>query len=220
MGTDTDAGKTVVSAGILQELLAKGVKAAYYKPVASGGDADLRFVAEVNQFTPEPKHCPIIFEEPVSPHLAARKTGVTLTKDILFKGIHALEADHDAVVIEGAGGIIVPLNDKGLFQYHLFQAFDGHVILVARTGVGTINHTLLSASYLKEKQFKVAGIVFNGYTGADYEDDNMDIICRETGWPILGVVRQTDGTMDQFRNTFARDINIDLIHQLGGHHEA
>lgn len=155
-GTDTGVGKTVVSA-----ILAAGRKAAYWKPVQSGLEepTDTGWVRRVtglpdHLFIPETYR----LNRPLSPHVSAALDGVTIS-------LAAFELpDPDTfprLVVEGAGGVMVPLNGTHLMT-DLMRHLNLPVLLVARSGLGTINHTLLSLEKLVRSGLDVFGVVLNG----------------------------------------------------------
>jgi dethiobiotin synthetase len=153
-GTDTDVGKTVVSAWLLTHL-----DALYWKPVQAGTEPEtdaetVRRVAELpaDRILPEAYLLP----EPQSPHEAARRAGITIDMAKLAPP----ESDR-LLVVEGAGGLLVPLNDTS-FVIDLATELQLPVILVARSTLGTINHTLLSLEALRRRGLVVAGVVMNG----------------------------------------------------------
>ncbi len=153
-GTDTDVGKTVVSALVVQ-----GLGARYWKPVQSGledgGDSGqlqqlLQLPAE--RLLPEAYR----FEAPVSPHWAAERQGLTIDPSRL-----ALPVGSEALVVETAGGLLVPLRRDWL-QIEQIAVWGLPVLLVARSGLGTLNHTLLSLEALRRRSIPVLGLVLNG----------------------------------------------------------
>ena len=154
-GTDTNIGKTVVSA-----ILTKGLNASYWKPVqsgiADGTDSDWLQKAtgcDPSRIHPE-RHR---LEEPLSPHAAAHIDGVEIKlSDFSLPG-----NDSGALVVEGAGGILVPLNDNDL-MIDLMEYLALPVLVVARSGLGTINHTLLTLRQLRAQKIPVCGVVMNG----------------------------------------------------------
>lgn len=150
-GTDTDVGKTVTSAW-----LALHLDADYWKPVQSGGEGDAHIVQGLG-VAPERCH-PSIYTltEPLSPHEAARRDGVRIDIDT----IHMPETSRP-LIVEGAGGVLVPLNETRLMA-DLMVRLGLPVILVARTQLGTINHTLLSLEALRGRGLEVKGVVLNG----------------------------------------------------------
>ena len=170
-GTDTEIGKTVFSAALTQALGAH-----YWKPVQAGLDegGDLSRVAQLASLEPER----IIAEAyrlktPCSPHLAARIEGVTIEP-------HRLTLPPQRpLVVEGAGGALVPLGGKVLYA-DIFAQWDLPVIVVARTALGTINHSLLTLEALRARGVELHGIAFVG----DPVEDSEATICR------LGNVRR------------------------------
>jgi len=187
-GTDTDVGKTFISALLIQALKQNSINPYYYKPVASGGSADIDAVQHLGELDNLKSSCPIIFETPCSPHLASEIEKCIIDKDRMKEDCQQVLKSNDYTLIEGAGGVIVPIHRDGFDLYELMKEVDLPVVLVTRTGVGTINHTLLTLEFLKLKNIKVSGIIFNGYQGGRFEDDNIHFIEKRTSLPILGVV--------------------------------
>ena len=150
-GTDTEIGKTIVSAGLAQALGAR-----YWKPVQSGIEAetDSQIVSRLARARALPEA--VLLKLPASPHISAEAEGTRIDLDML-----ALPEITGPLVIEGAGGVMVPLNDEATFL-DLFARWDAPVVLVARTALGTINHTLLSLAALRGAGVKVAGVIFVG----------------------------------------------------------
>lgn len=153
-GIGTDVGKTVVSAILVEKL-----KADYWKPIQSG-DLDNSDTMKVqalvsnstSQFHPEAYR----LTQPYSPHKSAELDGVVINLDNI-----KLPETKNQLIIEGAGGLMVPLNDKH-FVVDLIQKFEAEVVLVVKHYLGSINHTLLSLELLKQKKIKVKALIFNG----------------------------------------------------------
>ncbi|HEX9462710.1 MAG TPA: dethiobiotin synthase [Alphaproteobacteria bacterium] len=154
-GTDTDIGKTLVSA-----CLAVAWRAAYWKPVQTGLAADpgdTATVAELAGLSPERVLRPAYaFQAPLSPHAAAAAEGTT----IALERIQCPQTT-GPVVVEGAGGVLVPLNESALMA-DLIKRLGLPAIVVARTSLGTINHTLLSLEALRARDIRIAGVILNG----------------------------------------------------------
>lgn len=154
-GIGTNVGKTIVSA-----ILTEALKADYWKPVQTGlsEGADKTAVASLvsNTETVFFKEA-YAFEAPASPHIAADAENQTID----IKSIRLPASKNKHLVIEGAGGLLVPLNNKE-YVIDLAKQFDAEVILVCRNYLGCINHSLLSINYLKQNNFKIKGIVLNG----------------------------------------------------------
>jgi dethiobiotin synthetase len=155
-GTDTGVGKTVISA-----MLTAGLEGFYWKPIQSGLDemTDREWVCEKTEL-PDTH----FFNEtyrltvPLSPHEAARHDGVRIDLDS-FNVPVIPESEH--LIIEGAGGVMVPLNEKHLMT-DLMKKLGAPVLLVSRSSLGTINHTLLSLEQLRREGLDVMGVIING----------------------------------------------------------
>ncbi|TIM54107.1 dethiobiotin synthase [Mesorhizobium sp.] len=160
-GTDTGIGKSVVAAG-----LAGLLGAAYWKPVQSGldGETDSQVVARLAQLPPE-RILPEAWRltKPLSPHRAAELEGVTIDPDHLV-----LPKIERPLIVEGAGGLMVPLNRKTLF-IDVFARWQAPVVLCTRTALGTINHTLLSIETLRRRDVPLLGVAFIGEAMPDTE---------------------------------------------------
>ena len=158
-GTDTDVGKTVVSAWLVQ-----GLQATYWKPVQSGleGGGDRERVRQLLDLPPE-RMLPeaYAFQEPVSPHWAAELDDKVLDPAQLDVPDH-----QGALVVETAGGLMVPLTRNWL-QIDQLVRWQLPIVLVARSGLGTLNHTLLSLEALRRRNLTVLGLILNGPLHAD-----------------------------------------------------
>jgi dethiobiotin synthetase len=157
-GTDTDVGKTVVSALVVQ-----GLGARYWKPVQcgleDGGDsATVRRLLGLGAEQAEPRILPEAYRytHPVSPHWAGERAARPIDPDRL-----ALPAGAGPLVVETAGGLLVPLR-RDLLQIEQIQRWGLPVLLVARSGLGTLNHTLLSVEALRQRRIPLLGLVLNG----------------------------------------------------------
>ena len=154
-GTDTGVGKTLVSA-----ILAKKYNAHYYKPIQcglnSGGHKDSDVILNIFKDVSVIKET-YFFKNPLSPNIAAKRENVSIE---ISKFLKIDKIDYP-IVIEGAGGLQVPIDEKILMS-DLINYFDLPTILVSRTQLGTINHTLLSIEIIKKKKIDLAGIIFSG----------------------------------------------------------
>jgi dethiobiotin synthetase len=172
-GTDTDVGKTVVSA-----LLVEGLQARYWKPVQSGveGGGDRDRVAALLDL-PAERIVPEAYRlaAPVSPHWAAEREGVAIDPARL-----ALPPGAGPLVVECAGGLLVPLRRDWL-QIEQIARWGLPVVLVARSGLGTLNHTLLSLEALARRRIPVLGLVLNG----EPHPDNPRTLAELGGVPVL-----------------------------------
>ena len=169
-GTDTDVGKTVVTAGVAAALRRRGLDIGVWKPVQSGfrrgeAEADSAVLMALSGVG-DPKRliAPYSFAARLTPMLAADLEGQRLTlADLVARG-EPLFRRHRAVLVEGAGGLAVPLGED-FMVLDLAVALALPVLVVARPGLGTINHCLLTIEALRRRGLRVAGIVFNGYRG-------------------------------------------------------
>ncbi len=155
-GTDTNVGKTVLSA-----LLVNALDAAYWKPVQTGAreGTDRESVRAWSEATED--RLPLEryrFDPPVSPHMASREAGVRISLDAFE--FPAVPADREWIV-EGAGGVMVPLNESDLMR-DLILRIGFPVIVAARTALGTINHTLLTLAALREARVTICGVALIG----------------------------------------------------------
>ena len=159
-GTDTDIGKTVFAAGLTAALGAR-----YWKPVQAGLADGSDAASVVTLGVPADRVLPEAYRltTPCSPHLAAEIDGVTIEPDQL-----ALPEVDGALVVEGAGGVMVPVTRELIFA-DLFARWGKPVVLVARTGLGTINHSLLSIEALRNRGVPILGIAFVGDAVEDSE---------------------------------------------------
>lgn len=173
-GTDTDVGKTIVSA-----MLVRALDAYYWKPIQAGtaDGTDRARVAELSG-APEEKLLPETYclSVPASPHYAAEHDGVTIDLDRLD-----VPESSGSLIIEGAGGVLVPIT-RSTLQIDVFAGWDMPVILCARTRLGTLNHTLMSLAVLQDWEIPVHGIIFVG----EEHRDNQKTIAEMGGVKVLG----------------------------------
>ncbi len=208
-GTDTGVGKTVVTAGIVRWLRNRGIDAVPMKPVQTGGKTsgghliapDLEFCLAAAGIRPGREESqlmlPYVYEPACSPHLAGRMarrypeiSGIKGCADKLLQS-------HQAVVLEGAGGIMVPLNES-FTQLDLMKTLAYPVVLVSRFGLGTINHTLLSIQALRVSGIRLIGVVFNHTEPPPPEEqfiveDNPVATARFGDVKVLGKIRYLNG---------------------------
>jgi len=202
IGTDTGIGKTVVAAGLMHLLLSKGYKACYFKPISSGmvkaGNdlvpTDVCFVKKASGLEENEQYInPVSFKTPVSPHLASRIESSAIDMEVIKERLQHLKSRYDYIIAEGCGGIAVPLRDDGYMLYQLIQELGFVCFLVAGTGLGTINHTLLTVRYAQSMGIVIRGILMNGYTRSSLEDDNVETIRKLAGLPVLSAVPALEG---------------------------
>lgn len=199
-GTDTGVGKTVVTGGLTGVLRKNGIKAAALKPVQTGGiESEGGLLSEDALFYRAAAGLPYSSRElnpcclgpPLSPNVAARITGQVIDPHVLAEAYNRLAAENDFVLVEGAGGICVPLVDYHFTMADLARLLNTPLLVVARAGLGTINHTVLTVKYAQSAGIVVKGIIINGYREEQAtlsERTNPEVIEGMTGVPVLGIV--------------------------------
>ena len=189
-GTDTGVGKSYVAA-----LLAVGLDASYWKPVQSGADADADWVRRVTGL-PAERVLPETYRllAPLSPHEAARREGVQIEMSRF-----ALPK-RKRLIVEGAGGVMVPLDDRHL-MVDLMVNLGLPVLVVARSELGTINHTLLTLDQLRRRGCPLLGVVVNGPPNLA----NCQAIAHYGEVPVLAAIdRRVELSPAKVRGLFAR----------------
>jgi dethiobiotin synthetase len=172
-GTDTGVGKTIIAAGLVIALRKRGIDAGYFKPVASGAvktktgwlSPDLRLILNTTGLMdPPPLMNPVCLVPPLAPLPAAECSGVRWSRSEITKALNLLRSYHDFLVVEGVGGLMVPLK-KNFWVIDLIKQVGFPVLIIGRPGLGTINHTLMTLTLLKLQRVKVLGFLFNGQRG-------------------------------------------------------
>jgi dethiobiotin synthetase len=168
-GTDTGVGKTIVAGAIAAALSARGMKVGVMKPAETGcrekrGElfpSDAAFLKKVSASdTPLNIICPYRFSEPLAPAIAAVRAGMKIDLKLIRKNFEIIRAESDAVLVEGAGGLMVPLTGNKLYL-DLVAELGIPLIIVARAGLGTVNHTLLTVSAAKARKIEISAIILN-----------------------------------------------------------
>lgn len=171
VGIDTDVGKSVVTGMLAGFLNAKGYKVTTLKPVQTGcvGLAEDIQLHRRLMGVPVSEHdkagttAPYVFPFPASPHLAAKMTGKSIETDVLDRATDELSSTHDWVLVEGAGGLMVPLNDEiTLIDYLAEKGYP--LVLVTSSKLGSINHTRLSLEAIRTRKIPLQGLVYNLYS--------------------------------------------------------
>jgi adenosylmethionine-8-amino-7-oxononanoate aminotransferase len=220
-GTDTGVGKTVATLALAVLLQQKGLKVGVMKPVQCGGD-DAAFLkkrlklaaslAEIN---------PCYAPEPLSPHLAFKRAKKKIDNKRILSIVNKFRKDHDVLLVEGAGGLLVPLREDHLVA-DLARDMNAELIIVARLGLGTINHTLLTIRQAQESGLNIRGIVFSEGKGRPRrgrglpEKTKPEIIRKLGGVPVLGTIphlKRFDAryVVEQCR----KRIDVDLLFRRG-----
>ncbi len=198
VGTDTGVGKTTVSLALVHAFTSAGRRLAVMKPCETGnGDDAARLLAATGRRLDAQLVNPYRFPLPAAPEIAARRAGLRIELGVIHQAYEALSRDADLTLVEGAGGLLVPLAD-GLTIADLILRLDLPVLIVARTQLGTINHTLLTAEVARRRGLRVLGVIFSelrraprsssGGTGGPFDDETVATIARFGELPSFGVL--------------------------------
>ncbi len=198
-GTDTDVGKTVIAAGLTAALRSRNLRAAYFKPVQSGcPEEDGRLIATDARLArtmaglDEPLEVltPVTLKLPLAPAVAAAQAGVRLDLEDIARACRDLARRYDFLVVEGAGGLYVPLLDNTFLVLDLARWLGLPVLVVARPGLGTINHTVMTVKALEQAGLAVVGTIINQYPDNPSlaARTNPDIITAISGRPVLAKI--------------------------------
>ena len=201
-GTDTGVGKTAVSAVIAHLLRQRGINVGVMKPVTSGcSEIDGRLVSNDAELlcwaagtdSRDSDTAPYLLRQPISPSMAAEQDGVRIDFHVISEAYDRLADRHDFVIVEGAGGLMVPLAG-GLLIADLAAHLSLPLLVVTRPNLGTINHTLLTTFAARQMGLAVKGIVINNYPSQpgqaeEYAPHLLGSLC---GAPVLGVFPALD----------------------------
>lgn len=203
-GTDTGVGKTYVAGGLAKAFRKSGVNVGVFKPFESGlkdGHADFRYLKEMAGVNDSDSEiCPNQFDESLAPGVAAERAGKEVSWCDTTDCFESLATKHSFLIVEGAGGLYVPLADKKT-NFDLIRECEFPVLLVARLGLGTINHTLLSLEALASRKIPCAGVVLNQTTPEKTlaDENNPEVLKKMMSVPLLGIVPfKKDDNSDDF----------------------
>ncbi|HEY8804574.1 MAG TPA: dethiobiotin synthase [Clostridium sp.] len=208
VGTDTDVGKTVVTASIMHILRSNGYNATYFKAALSGAfevgneliPGDTKLACDVSDLEEAYENItPYVYKAGVSPHLAAKLENNSIQIEVIKEKYDYLKKKYDYIIAEGSGGIVCPLIDdeRGLYTLeNLIKDLNMSVVIVTRAGVGTINHTVLTVKYIESLGINIKGIIINNYTESIICNDNIQMIEKLTKVPIIGKLKHIEDLKD------------------------
>jgi dethiobiotin synthetase len=217
-GTDTGVGKTVVTACLLALYHKRSVDLGVMKPMETGIDpecsseanSDAKFLLAVsgNQDALE-EVCPIRLQPPAAPLQAARMTGQTIAIDSILENFRKLQTRHDQILVEGVGGLMVPLKPD-YFITDLIRDMDLPLIIVSRLTLGTLNHTLLTLKTAQSTGIEIAGVILNRSDNSplnDVEKGQANLIHELSGVPVIGECPFINPvSVERFDNQLAEEI--------------
>ena len=207
--TGTDVGKTFISALLVKKMREEGFNCGYYKPVLSGaetingelvpGDCDyVRKVAGLEE--PAMSYLSYCFKTAVSPHLASQIENNPIKLEKIIEDFNVIKSKYDYIVVEGAGGIVCPINLSGNTPFlikDIIKTLGLDVIVVSHAGLGSINDAVTTVEYAKNHGINVKGIILNKYDENNYmQHDNKIQIERLTGVPIISTAAYNDNTIN------------------------
>ena len=202
-GTDTEVGKTVVAGGLALAFKNHGLDVGVMKPAATGCRShrgkliaeDVEYLVGASGAEDERELiCPYMLREPLAPEVAAKFDGVRIDIRKITRAFKELLRRHEVLIVEGAGGVFVPIK-RNYFMIDLIAELSSPMIVVARPGLGTINHTLLTREVARERKIDVMGIIINNYVERPSlaERTNPDVIRRYAGTELLGIMPHLKG---------------------------
>lgn len=206
-GTDTGVGKTVVAAGLARGFRGMGLDVGVMKPIATGGyrhpreeggyelrSEDVDTLIEAADSHDDLRLVnPLCFEPPLAPLVAARFTEETISLEKILAAYTALRERHDLMIVEGIGGLMVPIR-KDYFVADMMRDFELPTVVVARPGLGTLNHTILTVKHAQDRGISVLGIIINHAEKEDRSEaaiTNPAILEESCGVPVLQIVEHT-----------------------------
>ena len=197
-GTDTEVGQTLVSGALILKLREQGISAIGFKPVVAGTyqsakgetlNEDLETLRIASDLSPrELSLCSYVLNQPAAPHLVAMRQGLKLEMKVMIQALHDIQNHADYVVVEGAGGLIIPLNaEEDLSSFA--KKIDLPIILVVGMKLGCINHALLTYEAIKARNLKIAGWVANTLSEEmPLLQENLQALQTRMKVPLLGII--------------------------------
>jgi dethiobiotin synthetase len=192
-GTDTGVGKTYVTALLAKHFLAEGFDVGVMKPISTGpaSEDDALYLKKKLQLS-DPLRLinPLHLKHALAPYPAAKLEKRKLDLNRILTAYQELSLRHDLMLVEGVGGVLVPIT-RNIMAADLIKIMGLPTIIVARAGLGTINHTLLTVEALQRRNIPILGIILNGFTGKDRsEKTNAEMIEELSGLPVIAQIRR------------------------------
>jgi len=210
-GTDTEVGKTLVSGALILKLNAAGIRTVGFKPVVAGTylsedgrplneDLEtLRIASGLSLDEPDSQSLsPYVLEKPAAPHLVAQTEGVELSGDIILQSFQDVSTRYEAVIVEGAGGFLVPLNEQEDLG-DIAQSINLPVILVVGMRLGCINHALLTYEAILARRLTIAGWIANTLSDEmPLLSENIQTLKNRIQAPYLGFIPALDADLQKY----------------------
>ena len=199
-GTGTDAGKTFVTALLVKKLREAGYSAGYYKAALSGAakegnrliPGDAEYVRKTAKLDAEAEEMvSYIYEKAVSPHLAGELENRPAGMEKILEDYRRICSRWEYVTAEGSGGIICPIVRNKILLEDIIREMGLGILIVAPAGLGTINSTMLTAAYARQKNIPVKGVILNRFhRGDEIEEDNKRFLEETAGIPVIACVEE------------------------------
>lgn len=208
-GTGTDVGKTYVTGLLVKKLCQYGKNVAYYKAAMSGNERDdegvlmagdaLKVKAMSGVLQPVEQMCPYVYENAVSPHLAARIENNPVQMNVVKEGFAQVCEQYAYAVMEGSGGIVCPIRHDGttILLEDIVKELELPCLIVADAGLGTINAVVLTVEYMQNRKIPVKGIILNHWHPNNVmEEDNLKMCEEMTGIKVIACVKDGDEELE------------------------
>jgi len=219
-GTDTDVGKTYVTAGLAVTLRKMGIDVGIMKPFAAGTSQkkgfkseDVEILARAAQVSdPENLMNPQFFKMAASPYTAAQKLKVKVNVRGVLSSFKKLSKLHQMVLVEGMGGIMTPIT-KNYFVANMIKEMNLPAVIVTRTKIGTVNHTVMTCKMCEKFKIRIKGIIINNFDSDGYD---VSILKRDlqkiTGVKVLGTLPYIENLSDDslYKN-FKKNVNVQAL---------
>jgi len=219
-GTDTDVGKTYVAAGLAVTLRKMGIDVGIMKPFAAGTPQKKGFKSEdveilsraAQVFDPEELMNTQFFEMAASPYTASKNLKVKVKVDSVLSNFKKLSKLHSMILVEGMGGIMTPIL-KNYYVTNLIKDMKLSAVIVARTKIGTVNHTIMTCKMCEKYKIPIKGIIINNFDSDGYQVKDLTRDLQSlTGVPILGTIPYIESLCDDslYRN-FKKNIDMNYL---------
>ena len=225
-GTDTGVGKTVVGCGLARAMVRRGIAVVAMKPIETGvafddptRDGALLARAADHEHLLKTT-APVVLRDPVAPMVAARRTKTGLALSALDRAVEQASADRDALIVEGAGGLLVPITADETYAT-LFHRWALGMIIVAANKLGVINHVRLTCAACRAEGLPIHAVVLNEaerVSGDASVDDNPTVIEELEAVPVIGLPRLPGGfDVDRAASAVEASGLVDLVLAVTGH---
>ena len=226
--TDTEIGKTTVACGVAASLRGRGQRVGVCKPIATGCRFDVsRLVAEDAEALAHYSDCrqsldvinPVRYREALAPWVAAERSSRAVHTGSIYDSMHRIDEACDVVVVEGIGGVMVPIAE-GVTVLDMAAAIGYPVVVVTRGDLGTLNHTAMTCELIKRRGLRLAGLVINRYktdTADVAESTNPYYLAKQNGTKVLATVPEASGGVEPHKARMADGVleALDMTDWMG-----